>query len=95
MAIKPRVEYRAQLRPLNLDDNASIVKKKINKTHYVNWANKTELTNYIDSLYVHPSSDTYLFIVCQCGNQFSYSNKTNVPSSNVTCNCGRKAIEYS
>lgn len=94
MATKPRIQYKADERPLTLDDNSAIVKRRVNKTTFVNWENKTELTNFIDTLYVHPQSDTYLYVICQCGIEYPYVNKANVPSSNVTCSCGRKVIEY-
>ena len=94
MATKPRIQYQAQERPLALDNDAAIVRKKVNKTTFVNWANKTELTDFIDALYVHPLSDTYLYVICQCGTEYPYTTKANVPSSNVTCSCGRKIIEY-
>ena len=91
MATKPRIKYVSNKRPIELDDNLSIVKK----SNGVKWNNKTELTNYIDSLYVHPNSDTYLYVECHCGETYTYANKSNVPSSSVTCSCSRKIIEYS
>ena len=92
--IKPRISFNSQERPLTLDNNAAIVRKRVNKTTFVNWNNKAELTNFIDSLYVHPLSNTYLYIICQCRREFIYSDKASVPSSNVNCSCGRKVIEY-
>ena len=94
MAIKPRISYVAQLRPLTLDANASVVRKKVDESTMVNWANKTELTDFVDSLYVHPSSNSYVWIKCQCGIEYNYATKTAVPSGNITCACGRRVIKY-
>lgn len=90
MATKPVLQHIANERPLSLDDNLPIVKQKNGSL----WSNKTALTNYVDSLYVHPDSDTYLYVKCGCGEEYSYTTKTSVPSSNTTCTCGRKIIEY-
>jgi len=94
MAIKPVIHYHADQRPFQLDNDSPIVRKKIDKTTYENWANKTELTDFIDSLYVPPTSDTYLCIICQCGTQYTYVDKNAVPSTDFTCSCGRKVIKY-
>jgi len=92
MPTKPILQYRGgPERPLTLDGNKAIVKQSDGNL----WANKTALTDYIDSLYVPPTSDTYLYVVCQCGTAYTYMLKADVPSSNVTCSCGRKIIEYS
>jgi len=80
--------------PLTAELNKSIVRMQITKTSYRDWNNKTELTDYIDTLYVPPTSDTYMFIKCQCGTEYVYATKTTVPATNVTCTCGRKVIEY-
>lgn len=90
MATKPVLQHVATKRPLPLDGNLPIVKQKNGDL----WANKTALTNYVDTLYVHPNSDTYLHVICGCGEEYSYTTKTSVPSSDVTCTCGRKVIEY-
>lgn len=90
MATKPRLGFTSNKRPQPLDDNAPIVKKNDNTLY----ANKTELTDYIDLLYVHPSSDTYLYAECECGIEYEYATKNDVPASDVTCTCGRRIIEY-
>jgi hypothetical protein len=95
MATKPVVSYEAdQIFPLTTQLNKAIVMKKLSKTSYRNWTNKAELTAYVDTLYVPPRSDCYLFVKCQCGVEYTYATKTAVPSANVTCTCGRKVIEY-
>jgi len=90
MANKPVISYVANETILNIP----IVRKKVSKTSYVNWTDKTEFTNYVDTLYVPPTSDCYVYIKCQCGIEYEYENKTAVPESNLTCSCGRKVIEY-
>ena len=95
MAIKPVIEYKARKIPINGTLNISIVMKKITKNEYVNWKNRIELVNYIDELYAPPTSDTYLLICCQCGREYRYIDKTEIPSFNLVCQCGRKIIEYS
>lgn len=91
---KPVVKYTTIEVPINGNLNVPIVRKKVTKTEYVNWADKTEFTDAVDLLYVPPTSDTYVYIICQCGQEYIYVDKTEVPSSNLTCSCGRKVIEY-
>jgi len=93
MPTKPIATYKAVDRPLALDENAAICRKRSGST-FSDWSNKTELTDFIDSLYKPQTSDTYLYIVCGCGTEYIYTLKADVPSSNVTCPCGRKVIEY-
>jgi len=94
MTTKPVISYVANKIPLNTELNVSIVQKKIDKTTFRNWNDKTEFTDYVDSLYVHPRSDCYVYIKCQCDTEYVYANKTAVPVSNITCSCGRKVIKY-
>lgn len=93
MPIKPRIKFQANNIPLIAQLNTSIVRKRL-ESGYVNFTNKTDLTDYVDQLYNPPMSDTYLYIVCQCKKEFIYTTKSDVPSSNVICNCGRKVIIY-
>lgn len=90
MPVKPRLQCISVNRPLALDNNASLLKKADN----INWADKTELTDYIDLLYVSPNSDTYLYVKCDCGIDYIYTEKSDVPSDDVTCSCGRNVIKY-
>lgn len=93
--MKPIVHYIADMKvPIDSTLNISIVRKKISKTNYVNWINKSELTTFIDTLYIPPTSDCYMCVTCQCGTDFSYSIKQEIPTHNVTCTCGRKVLEY-
>ena len=94
MAVKPIIKYQASSIPINSALNVSIVQKKVDPTTFVNFANKTELTDFIDLLYVPPTSDTYLEIVCQCAVEYVYAVKEDVPATNLVCDCGRKVIEY-
>lgn len=96
MATKPRITYLATgLMPLRGVLNTSISRKKIDKSTYRDWQEKNELTSFIDTLYVDPKSDTYLLIICQCGTEFNYATKSDVPTSSVICNCGRNVLIYS
>lgn len=90
MPTKPRLQYISVKRPLALDGNTSIVKKSDN----TNWSNKTELTDFIDLLYVSPSSDTYLYAKCDCNLDYIYVEKADVPGDDVVCSCGRNVIKY-
>ena len=92
--MKSVIIYTASKVPVNSNLNVSIVQKKVSKTEYVNWANKTEFTNFVDTLYVPAGSDTYCEIVCQCGEKYIYANKSAVPNSSLICNCGRKVLVY-
>jgi len=94
MPKKPVVKFTTKIVPIESDLNVSIVRKKLSKTEYVNWQDKQEFTDAVDLLYVPPRSDTYVYIICQCGHEYIYIDKTEVPSSNLTCSCGRKVIEY-
>jgi len=93
MAHKPRLKVQANASyPLALK-NESLVIKRVDDT-YENFSNKTDLTDFIDTLYDPPTSDTYLQAICGCGRDYTYATKAAVPISNVTCSCGRKIIEY-
>jgi hypothetical protein len=95
MATKPVISYIAkEIIPLTPQLNVSIVRKKLTKTSYRDYNNKTELTDYVDTLYVPPTSDCIVYVKCQCGAEYEYANKTAVPSVNLTCACGRKVVEY-
>ena len=94
MPRKPVVKYTTKAVPIDGDLNVSIVRNKISKTDYVNWENKQEFTDAVDQLYAPPTSDTYVYIICQCGHEYIYTDKTEVPSSSLICTCGRKVIEY-
>jgi len=92
MPTKPVITYKDNNAPASTK-SGSIVMKRVGST-YQNWANKTELTDMIDVCYAPPTSDTYLYIICGCGEEYTYTTKNDVPDSNVTCSCGRKVIEY-
>jgi hypothetical protein len=95
MICKPVISYAAeQILPLNENLNKSIVSKKLTKTSYRNWNDKDEFVSYVDSLYVPPTSNCYVYIRCQCGAEYDYPSKVGVPSENLICGCGRKVIEY-
>lgn len=94
MPTKPVIKYQCKAAvPVALNPNA-IVMKKVGQS-YVNWENKTELTDFIDLLYVPPTSDTYMYAICCCGKDYIYTTKDDVPATDVTCTCGKKVIEYS
>ena len=93
MPTKPVIQYVGAKNSTNIEPFA-IVRKKIDKTTYINWMDKTEFTDFVDLLYVHPRSDTYVYVVCGCGLEYIYTTKVDVPASDVTCSCGRKIIEY-
>jgi hypothetical protein len=95
MPTKPIISYVEKTKkPIEID-KTSIVSKKISKTEYKNWVNKLELTSFINTLYRHPSSNSYLYVICSCSREYNYTNQNEVPSGNKTCRCGRKIIEYS
>ena len=94
MATKPVITYQSAIRPLTLDNNAAIVREKIDSTTYQNWADKSSLVTYVDSLYVPPTSDTYMLIHCGCGSDYTYANSAAVPASDMTCSCGRWVFKY-
>jgi len=91
MATKPVISFVDNKRPTELDGNLPIVKKSDGNLY----ANKTELVAYIDTLWVHPDSDTYLYIKAHDDEEFIYATKDDVPADTVTATCGRKVIEYS
>ena len=94
MPTKPVIKYQAARMPLDTALNSSIACMQVSSTENRNWNNKAEFTDYVDQLYVPPSSDTYVYIICQCGAEFVYATKADVPSSNVVCDCGRKVLIY-
>lgn len=92
---KPIISFQAnQVVPLTQQLNTSIIRKKVSKTEYRNWDSKTELTDFVDTIYKPPTSDCYIFVKCQCGKEYEYIDKTEVPSENLTCTCGRKILQY-
>jgi len=94
MATKPRVKYQADAKFPAMMMSIPVVRNRISKKDYVNFTNKTELIDFIDSLYEPPSSDTYMQVICSCGMEHAYTTSTDVPNSNVTCSCGRVLIKY-
>jgi len=92
--VKPRILYRGTLLPTAITNNHPIIRQKIDKTTYQNWANKTALTDFVDSLYTPPDSDTYLYLKCGCGLEYIYATKTDVPAANTNCSCGQKLFQY-
>ena len=91
MAIRPRISYVAEKSPLK---HIPIVRKKISKTDYINWKNRLELVTFIDSIFQHPNSDTYLYIKCNCNKEYVYSSKSDVPFGDIICSCGRIVLKY-
>ena len=89
MAIKPRVKFvgKAKL-PLAMS------KPIVIKRDGTNWANRSELQDFVDEQYVPPKSDTYLLAVCSCGEEFSYAEKDDVPDTEVNCVCERPILKY-
>jgi hypothetical protein len=93
MPTKPVIQYLDSKRPIEIT-NGCLVRKKIDKTTYVNWMNKAEFTNYVDQLYVNPQSDTYVDIICSCSKEYAYTTSADVPATNLVCACGRQLITY-
>jgi len=90
MAIKPRIQYKDTVfLPSEITQ-----KPLIRRRDGINWADKAELTDYVDSLYVAPTSDTYLQAICKCGLEYSYTTKEDVPDTDFDCSCGREIFEY-
>lgn len=95
MAIHPKITYQASSAlPLTDKLNTSIVQCQIDNVTYRNWRDKQELTDFIDPLFTPPDSDTYMEIICQCGNVYDYATKNDVPASSLVCSCGRNALIY-
>ncbi len=92
--VKPVISYTTNKIPLIPQLNVSIIRKQESPSYFRNWNNKTEFTNFVDTLYVPPTSNCYVYIRCQCRSEYAYASKTEVPDGNITCHCGRKVIEY-
>lgn len=93
MVKKPVISYVAT--PGRTTLNISIVLKKLSKTSYRNWKDKAEFTDFVDTLYVPPKSNCYVFVRCQCLTEYIYGDKTEIPENSKICDvCGRKVIEY-
>ncbi len=88
---KPIISYVAS--KVNIPLNISIVQKRESKSCR-NWKNKKEFTDYVDSLYKSVVSNCYVYIKCQCGTEYVYTSKNEVPEESLVCRCGRKVIEY-
>ena len=58
------------------------------------YTNKQELTDFMDLLYVHPKSDTYIYVKCHCGKEYQYKTKIDVPENNTNCICGKVIFKY-
>jgi hypothetical protein len=93
MVHKPVISYIATKGLARID--IPIIQKKICKKEYCNWKNKLEFTNFLDTLYVPPSSTCYVYVKCHCNKEYIYENKLSIPENNFYCFCGRKIIEYS
>jgi hypothetical protein len=90
--MKATVQYVASKLPVFMKDVPIVQKREGNVV--VNFLNKTDLTNFIDSQGTVPDADRYLMITCQCGKIYDYVLKTDVPNANMTCPCGRCVIKY-
>ena len=90
MATKPILSYKDQVSLPPEITPKPLVRKRSGE----DWANKTELTDFIDQLWVHPSSDTYLQAVCRCKLEYNYPAKEDVPATDFDCTCGREIFEY-
>ena len=91
MHTKPVILYKANAAvPAILSPNAVVVKRDGSI-----YANKAELTAYVDTLYVPPTSDTYLCVICSCAIEYEYVDSSEVPSGAFNCTCGKKIFEYS
>ena len=90
---KSIIRYQASKVPVASNLNISVAQRSVSKTESTNWADKAELVSFADQLYSPPSAD-YLQIICQCNAEYAYATKADVPSTNVTCSCGRKLIEF-
>lgn len=88
--MKPIITYkRDSLLPLELSNRSLICKRDGSE-----FANKQELTDFVDTLYVPPTSDTYILANCSCSRNYSYATKEDVPEENINCVCERKILEY-
>lgn len=79
------VQFIASHIPLNL----SIVQKTTGGC----FKDRADLIAYIDGK-ASTVTSPYLVVKCQCGKQYTYSSKDQVPASNVVCDCGRNVIIY-
>ena len=77
MPTKPIIKYQGMVEVPNVLSPTAIVRKRVG-SEFVNWADVTELTNFIDTLYVPPTSDTYMYIICGCGEEYTYTLKTDL-----------------
>lgn len=91
--MEPIISYRAGKLFAPLMDT-SVVQDRISKNEFRNFNNKKEFTDYVDSIKSSRRVDGYVSIICNCGKTYDYSDKNQVPSSNLICDCGRKLIIY-
>jgi len=71
-----------------------LVQKRETKTSTRNYNDKQEFVDFIDSIKPSRRVDIYLMIECSCGKLYEYTNRDEVPSSNLICECKRKLIIY-
>ena len=90
--MKATVSYIASRIPLNLV-NFSVVQKKVGNSG-VNFSDRNDLVSFINSKGHHKDAEHYLHISCQCGKEYLYDDENQIPTSNLTCECGRKVIVY-
>lgn len=90
--MKPVIAYAAHTLPMMLE--FPIIRKRISEKLDRNFNNKTEFTNYVDSIKASQTVDSYVGITCSCGKKYDYATKNAIPSSNVVCTCGRDILIY-
>jgi len=90
--MKAIVSYIANRMPINMV-NISVVQKKEGHSG-VNFKNRQELIDFINSKGTHKDAEHYLHICCQCSKDYLYDDENQLPTENLTCECGRKVIVY-
>lgn len=91
--MNPIISYKAgKLFAPRMD--MSVIQKRISKQECRNFNDRQEFVDYVDSIRPSIRADGYVSITCSCGKVYDYANKSEIPPSDLICECGRKLIIY-
>jgi hypothetical protein len=81
--------FKASQVPLIPAFNQSVIQKNGQK-----FTDRDDIVQYIESKNPKSGAPILLEAICQCGRDYSYAVKEDIPESNVVCVCGRNLLIY-
>lgn len=89
----PIIEYRGKGNVFGANLITPVVQKREGQG-YRNFKNKAEFINFVDSIRPSRRVTGYVTVKCSCGKSYEYLSKSEIPESNLICDCGRQILIY-